>query len=325
MRLVTFGYTDGRETGEKWGVLDGAAVIEGEALLGGLAAAGRIEDGDPPPRSMREVLASWPSVSQRLRNALETEASLSERPWRSSEGTFRLWAPLQPLAIFCSGENYAEHLEEKSSVRTKEPEFFLKAPLAVTGPDSQILLDQRVTSKLDYEVEFAAVIGVSGRYIRPEAALDHVAGYTILNDVTARDRQLVRHDCGKFVYDTVRGKNFDTSAPLGPAIVTKDEVADPRRLQLSSRVNGEVRQRASTADMIWSLAEIVAYFSQYMTLQPGTVVSTGTPSGTAWGQDAALGGTRGSPDRPAPYLHAGDVVECEIERIGVLRNEVVEA
>jgi 2-keto-4-pentenoate hydratase/2-oxohepta-3-ene-1,7-dioic acid hydratase in catechol pathway len=239
----------------------------------------------------------------------------------------RLRAPLVPPVILNSGQNYWDHRDEKPAVDQKEPEFFLKAPLAVIGPDDPVLYDSIVTKKLDYEVELAVVIGRPGRHIPVERALEHVFGYTIANDVTARDRQAVPHPEGGFEYALGPGKNFDTSAPLGPWIVTRDEIDDPQDLQLRTYVNDEIRQNNSTAKMIWGVAEIVAFFSHFYTLQPGVLLETGTPGGTAWATDPEIGGKPFERDDVIRkgYLEAGDVVRVEIEGIGSLSNPIVAA
>jgi 2-keto-4-pentenoate hydratase/2-oxohepta-3-ene-1,7-dioic acid hydratase in catechol pathway len=177
------------------------------------------------------------------------------------------------------------------------------------------------------ETELAVVIGKPGRHIPTERALDHVFGYTVANDVTARDRQVRRSPEGFTWYEVGRGKAFDSSAPLGPCIVTADEVGDPQALHLSTRVNGELRQSAETSDMIWTCAELVHFFSVSFTLKPGMVIITGTPSGTAWSVDAELGGTGRVTPGVVPatrYCLPGDVIENEIDKIGVLKNTVVD-
>jgi 2-keto-4-pentenoate hydratase/2-oxohepta-3-ene-1,7-dioic acid hydratase in catechol pathway len=237
----------------------------------------------------------------------------------------KLKAPLDPSLILCSGENYWDHRDEKPEVTRKEPEFFLKTALGVIGPGDEIVRDERVTQKLDYETELLVVIGKPGRHIPRERALEHVFGYSIMNDVTARDRQVTLRPDGSSVYNLGPGKNFDTCAPIGPCIVTRDEIPDPQALELKTLVNGELRQSNSTAKMIWDCARLVEFFSTFITLQPGVVISTGTPGGTAWGTDPELGGKK--PMRkdvvaPRGYLHAGDVVVCEIEGIGRLENRV---
>jgi len=240
----------------------------------------------------------------------------------------RLKAPLDPSLILCSGENYWDHRDEKPEVTRQDPEFFLKTGLGVIGPDEDIVRDERVTRKLDYETELLIVIGKPGRHIPRERALEHVFGYSILNDVTARDRQVTLRPDGSSVYHLGPGKNFDTCAPVGPCIVTREEISDPQSLELKTWVNGELRQSNSTAKMIWDCARLVEFFSTFITLRPGVVISTGTPGGTAWGTDPDLGGKK--PMRrdvvaPTGYLQPGDEVVCEIQHIGRLRNQVVAA
>lgn len=237
----------------------------------------------------------------------------------------RLKAPVEPTLILCSGENYWDHREEKPEVTRKDPEFFLKTPLGVIGPEEDILRDERVTKKLDYETELLIIIGKPGRHIPAERAHEHIYGYTILNDVTARDRQVTLRPDGSSVYNLGPGKNFDTCAPMGPSLVTRDEIEDPQQLALKTYVNGELRQNNTTGKMIWTCAQLVEFFSTFVTLRPGVVISTGTPGGTAWGTDAELGGKKPMRKDVAAaggYLQAGDEVVCEIERVGRLRNRV---
>ncbi|MEE8173414.1 MAG: fumarylacetoacetate hydrolase family protein, partial [Alphaproteobacteria bacterium] len=235
-------------------------------------------------------------------------------------------APIRPGIILCSGENYWDHREEKPKVTAKEPEFFIKIPATgVIGPGDDILWDPAVTQKLDYETELAIVIGKAGRHIPEQKAVEHIFGYTIMNDVTARDRQVKMRPDGSCHYALGPGKNFDTCAPLGPVIVTADEIPEPQNLAISTLVNDELRQNNSTAKMIWGVAELVHFFSIFLTLQPGWVISTGTPGGTAWAADPELGGRPYErPDlvRASGYLQAGDQVTCRIETIGELRNQV---
>ncbi len=238
----------------------------------------------------------------------------------------RLAAPILPSTILCAGSNYREHNDEKlgSPTSGKEPEFFLKTSDSVIGPEDAIQYDEKLTRKLDCETELGIVIGTPGRHIAKERALAHVFGYTIVNDVTARDRQVRRS--GSFTwYELGRGKAFDTSAPLGPCITTADEIPDPQALNLRTRVNGELRQSSNTQNMIWSCADLIHFFSTNFTLKPGMVIITGTPAGTAWSSDKELGGHWQPKDglvAAARYFLPGDMVECEIERIGILRNPV---
>ncbi len=243
----------------------------------------------------------------------------------------RLLAPIMPSTILCSGSNYLAHNREKASapISGKEPEFFVKTSDAVIGPGDPIVHDPRMTRKLDCETELAIVIGKPGRHIAESDALDHVFGYTIVNDATARDLQVRRRPDGVTWYELGRGKMFDCAAPMGPCIVTADEIGDPQKLHLRTRVNGELRQSSSTGDMIWNCAQLVHFFSVNLTLKPGMVIITGTPAGTAWSADKELGGNWVQQEhgeqlvKATRYTEAGDVVESEISGIGVLRNPVV--
>jgi 2-keto-4-pentenoate hydratase/2-oxohepta-3-ene-1,7-dioic acid hydratase in catechol pathway len=242
----------------------------------------------------------------------------------------RLLAPITPSTILCSGSNYHSHNQEKANapLSGKEPEFFLKTADCVVGPNEPIIFDSLLTEKLDSETELAIVIGKAGRHIPVKSALDHVFGYTIVNDVTARDRQVRFKPDGTTWYELGRGKAFDSSAPLGPCIVTADEIGDPQNLHLRTRINGELRQSGNTKDMIWTCAELIHFFSINFTLRPGMVIITGTPAGTAWSSDKSLGGNwipseDGEKLIPAKdYNRPGDIVESEIEGIGILMNPV---
>ncbi len=294
---------------------------DGRRAIGAVVGDGVVEvgfDGD-----MVAFAAAGEAALSAARDAVASADSGAARPLRA----VKLLAPIVPPVILNSGQNYWDHRDEKPAVDQKEPEFFLKAPLAVVGPDEPVILDPVVTKKLDYEVELAVVIGKPGRHITVENALEHVFGYTVANDITARDRQAVPHPEGGFEYALGPGKNFDTSAPLGPWIVTRDEVPDPQDLGLRTYVNGEIRQSNSTAKMIWSVAEIVAFFSRFYTLQPGLVIETGTPGGTAWATDPQIGGKPYNRDDVvrAGYLQVGDLVTVEIDGIGSLSNPIVAA
>ena len=262
------------------------------------------------------------------RKALKLAAAAlkNRRAKRTPLSRVKLLAPLLPSTILCSGSNYIDHNAEKSNtpISGKEPEFFVKTADCVIGPGEPIIHDERLSRKIDCETELAVVIGKPGRYIPEEKALDHVFGYTIVNDVTARDRQ-VRQKDGVTWYELGRGKAFDSSAPLGPMIVTADEIGDPQNLKLVTRINGETRQSSHTSRMIWSCAKLIHFFSTNFTLKPGMVIITGTPSGTAWSVDKELGGKFTPQPGLTPttrYCLPGDVIESEIEKIGVLRNPI---
>jgi 2,4-didehydro-3-deoxy-L-rhamnonate hydrolase len=185
------------------------------------------------------------------------------------------------------------------------PYVFMKASTSVIGPDCAIILPASA-QRVDWEVELAAVIGAGGRNISVERALQHVAAYTIINDISARD--LTRRADYPFKFDWLRGKSFDTFGPFGPWLVPATQIADPQKLWMRLDVNGRTMQDDSTAKMIFSVAEQIAYLSSILTLQPGDVIATGTPSGVGMGSDT--------------YLKPGDVVTAKIEMIGALRNRV---
>ena len=244
-----------------------------------------------------------------------------------------LLAPVRPSTILCSGSNYKDHNKEKANtpISGKEPEFFIKTSDCVVGPGSTLIFDSKLSSKLDCETELAIIVGKVGRHIPVEKALEYVYGYTIINDATVRDKQVRTSPEGFVWYEVGRSKVFDSSAPMGPWIVTADEIKDPQNLRLRTRINGELRQSASTSNMIFSCAELIHFFSTNLTLKPGMVIITGTPGGTAWSTDPSLGGKWVGGDGsetliPASgYCKPGDEIECEMENIGILKNTVVTA
>jgi acylpyruvate hydrolase len=223
-------------------------------------------------------------------------------------------APLRPPVVFCFGQNYTDHLEEKAPVYRPEPEFFLKAGQTIAAPGEPVMLDPRVTAKLDYETELGIVIGRAGRAIPQETAFEHIYGYVALNDLTAPDRQVVLHPDGGQSMALGPGKNFDGSTPMGQEVVTADEIGNPSDLALRTTVDGEPRQRNTTGNLISPIPEIISFVSRLLTLQPGSVIATGTPGGTGWGADPDLGGTRRVPPGcvPASYLRPGQLVEGTI-------------
>lgn len=302
------------------GALDGGDVVDLlDAAPNGTAPGMLAAFSD-----MTLLIAAGAAGLRVARAAVQAASAASRTPLDKA----RLRAPIAPSLILCSGENYWDHREEKPAVTRKDPEFFLKTGLGVIGPGDDIRRDERVTKKLDYETELLIVIGKAGRHIPAARAHEHIYGYTVMNDVTARDRQVTLRPDGSSVYNLGPGKNFDTCAPIGPAIVTADEVSDPQQLALRTYVNGELRQSNTTGKMIWTCAQLVEFFSTFVTLQPGVVISTGTPGGTAWGTDAELGGKK--PMRKdvvtaTGYLQPGDEVVCEIEGVGRLLNRVVAA
>jgi 2-keto-4-pentenoate hydratase/2-oxohepta-3-ene-1,7-dioic acid hydratase in catechol pathway len=221
------------------------------------------------------------------------------------KGRPRLGCPLAGIGkIVCIGLNYTDHAAEVNLPLPTEPTIFIKANSAISGPDDPIARP-RGAVKLDYEVELAAVIGRTAQNVSEEAALRHVVAYCLLNDVSERAFQM-EHGGG-----TTKGKSCDTFAPIGPWLVTADEIADPQRLGLWTTVNRERRQHGSTADMVFPVRALVAYVSRFMTLRPGDLLSTGTPAGVGHGA------------RPPRYLDDGDVVVMGIDGLGTQTHKVV--
>ena len=218
----------------------------------------------------------------------------------------RIGCPLyMPSKIICLGLNYLDHKEESGFGKPQKPLLFCKTQNTLAGPFDPIILPQS-SNQIDWEVELAVVIGREGKRVAPEDALNYVAGFSVMNDVSGREAQFA--DSQWF-----RGKSFDTFAPLGPAMVTVDEVEDFQNLEITASVNREVMQNGSTADMIFDIPAIISFISEDITLVPGDIISTGTPSGVGFFRD------------PPVILKAGDVVECRVEKIGTIRNAVKSA
>ncbi|MEH6682010.1 MAG: fumarylacetoacetate hydrolase family protein [Sediminicola sp.] len=217
----------------------------------------------------------------------------------------RLGPPLcRPSKLVCVGLNYAQHAKESGMPLPKEPVLFFKATSAIVGPNDDLLLPQGST-KTDWEVELAFVIGKMASYVSEEEAMEHVAGYLLHNDYSEREFQLERE--GQWV----KGKSCDTFAPLGPVLVSENEIKDPHDLDLWLKVNGKTMQHSNTSDLVFKIPKIVSYISSFMTLLPGDVISTGTPFGVGMGL------------RPPQYLKPGDVVELGIEGLGSATQKVI--
>jgi len=292
---------------------------EGRTLTG-MWRDGRVLDLATAGRRMNEA-ADFGTMLALIRGGEATLGALQRMESRLSEfgdawldeSRVRLLAPIPaPLRnVFCVGRNYADHVREgfdKAGKETKLPEypqFFTKATGTINGPHGDVRLDSRITRLLDYEVELAVIIGTAGRDIAPERALQHVFGYTVLNDITARDLQR-RHD------QWFKGKSLDTTCPIGPCIVDRATIDDPRTLELSLSVNGEPRQRATVQQMIFDIPTIIASLSSGLTLEAGDIIATGTPSGVGYAMN------------PTRALKGGDVIVARIDRIGELRNRIVE-
>jgi 2-keto-4-pentenoate hydratase/2-oxohepta-3-ene-1,7-dioic acid hydratase in catechol pathway len=284
MRLTTY-----RAAGiEAAGVLIGDRIADAGGALGG------------EPMSMRELIAGGRPLLDRLRVALEID------PARAMVSPVDLTsvAPLpDPGKIVAIGLNYIDHAAEAEMTLPSEPLVFAKFPSSIVGPGDAIAFDRGLTDGVDFEAELGAIIGSRARDVRVEDALGHVFGYTCLNDVSARDLQFAD---GQWV----RAKSLDTFCPIGPWIVTADELPDPQTLAISCTVSGERLQDASTADMIFGVAELIARLSRSFSLEPGDLIATGTPPGVGWFRT------------PRRVLRDGDEVVVAIEGIGDLRNPV---
>jgi 5-carboxymethyl-2-hydroxymuconate isomerase len=266
----------------------------GTASAGGAPVAVVERDGELWPiegaegRGLRELIAAGaplgPAASEPLSGA-------------------RLLAPLRPGKIVAIGLNYLDHVRESGVEPPPAPLVFTKFTTSVIGPGEPIRIDEGLTERVDWEVELAVVVGRTMRRIPEADALDHVFGYTVVNDVSARDLQF---GDGQWV----RGKSLDTFCPLGPVVVTADEIPDPQALPLRTVVNGETMQDSSTAEMVFGVAELLAYCSRSFTLEPGDLLLTGTP----WGCGDFM--------EPRRSLHPGDLVEVTVEPIGTLGNPV---
>lgn len=297
MRLITYEAKDGSH-GAHVGVMPPLVSPAGEDGFVPL-----------PVQSMLQLIGEGNQGLLAARQRLETEARLPL-------ANVRLLAPIPAPRrnVFCLGWNYVEHRREAAIARAKlrpkeeelpeRPIFFTKATTAILAPDAPIPAHARDTTQLDWEVELAVIIGRGGIDIPRERALDHVFGYTVVNDVSARDVQ-TNHG-GQFF----KGKSLDGTCPIGPWIVTADEIPDPGGLRLRCRVNGETKQDSSTSNLIFDVPAIIAWLSKGMTLLAGDIIATGTPAGVGFARN------------PPEFLKPGDVVECEVEKIGLLRNSI---
>jgi len=280
MKLTTF--TDAG--GTRAGAVLGEEVADLGGVLGGTAA------------TVTDILEAGPAGME------AAEAAVASAP-RAALSAVSLQAPVRPRKFFAIGLNYADHVAETGQEMPEHLTVFTKAPTSVTGPFDPIELPA-VSTWLDYEGELGIVIGTRCRHVRSDQAADVIAGYTVVNDVSVRDWQIMTAQWSI-------GKSFDTHGPIGPCIVTADELGDPHALELRTHVNGDLRQNSNTSNLIFDCFDIVEILSQVCTLEPGDVIATGTPSGVAAGMEGR------------PWLVAGDVVRVEIDGIGAIENTVV--
>ena len=292
MRFTTFSLLSGPPS-PRLGVMRGGDIVDFAA-----AAAGRWP-GDPP-FTLLGLIQQGPDAWNRARELADARPTPAYAP-----DQVRWHAPIpRPLKnVFCVGRNYAAHVREGAAAHKQEaklpevPVFFTKAPTTVTGPFDEVPRHRGVTDQMDWEVELGVIIGRSGRNIARSDALAHVFGYTVINDITARDLQQ-KHT------QWFKGKSLDGSCPMGPVVVTADEFGDPQDTRVSLRVNGVTKQDATTADMIFPVVTIIEWLSKGLTLEPGDIIATGTPEGVGMGRT------------PQEWLQDGDVIETEVEGIG---------
>jgi len=288
-------------------------VVNGKERLGIWSERGILDlNAAAPslPADMVSFIAAGPDALKSARAALDAAAKSPQTKWLSVDAV-KLAAPVpHPRKnVFCVGRNYKAHIIEGARARGREPsfppvpEFFTKPTTAVIGHDDEVHLDTRHTKQLDYEIELAIVIGKRCRDLSVADALSAVFGYTIVNDVSARELQAAHGQWFK-------GKGLDTSCPMGPCITTADEFGNPSGHRLVLTVNGETRQDSNTSDLLFGVPEIVSSLCGGLTLEPGDVIATGTPSGVALGMT------------PQKWLQDGDVIVADIEGIGKLRNRV---
>jgi 2-keto-4-pentenoate hydratase/2-oxohepta-3-ene-1,7-dioic acid hydratase in catechol pathway len=299
MRFATF---------RREGAAGRVGAVVSDDLIVDLAA---VAPDEPAFRSMLALIDAGSAGATAARHAADAGSSAPDGLLALDQVTLMAPIPRPRRNVFCVGLNYPSHVEQNAralGIRAEigeVPLFFTKPTTAVVGPGDSIRLDSRLTSKLDYEVELAIVIGHGGTWIEPDEALDHVFGFTVLNDVSARDLQW--RTTQMFI-----GKGLDTFCPMGPWIVDREESGPEPVFEISCRVNGDERQRDTTSNMIFGVREIVAELSKGITLEPGDVIATGTPGGCGYQM------------APPMYLSPGDEVECAAAGIGSLANRVVE-
>lgn len=310
MRLVTYGHDGELRLGAVWDewIIDLNRAYRRLLQTQGEGRPDALATAHLPP-DMLAFLNGGERCLQAARETLAIVASADLYGWHAHGLAYpidkvTLKAPLpRPGSIIGVGLNYADHAREAGLPIPEEPIFFAKFGNAVSGPYDPIIVP-RVSTQVDYEVELAVIIGRPGKHIAAARAYEYVAGYCVANDVSARDWQMRTSQW-------LQGKTFDTFLPLGPALVTGDEIADPQALPLSLSIGQQILQDSNTSRMVFPVAEIIARISQLMSLQPGDIILTGTPPGVGMAQ------------KPPRWLRPGDVVEAEIDGLGRLKNPVV--
>lgn len=299
MKLLSFQY-EGQ-------ALFGPKVKREEAVWDVLALAAHYEKNDFP-QTIIEGIASGLDFVETIRKLIErAEQDNNTNPFKYTFTAIEWLAPIPrtPKNVICVGKNYLDHATEMGDDSApKKLMIFTKAPTAIAADEQDLPIHKELTENLDYEGELAIVIGKEGRNIPRQLAFDHIFGYTIANDITARDIQTAH---GQFFL----GKSLDGTCPMGPYIVTKNEIPNPNNLSIVTKVNDDVRQNGNTASMIYKIDDLIAEISRFVTLEPGDVILTGTPAGVGKGMT------------PPSYLQEGDTVKISIEGIGTLANRFV--
>ena len=304
MKLLMF--KDG--SGRRLGVVRGDQLDEVVDLLALTGALGSQE----LPADLIGLIDAGGETMNRVRELVSSRKATGGPPVVRALKELTLLPPLDPPRgdVLAIGRNYEKHAAESARAwgeQVKPPTVFTKAQTSVTGPFDDIVIDPRVSEKIDWEVELGVVIGRKGANIKADEAMNHVFGYTVINDVSARDIQ--NNWGGQFF----KGKSLDASSPVGPWVVTADEIPDPQALRVSLRVNGEVKQDGNTRDMIYPVSQLIVWLSVGMTLRPGSLIASGTPDGVGFART------------PPEFLKPGDLMETEVEGIGQLRNRMVAA
>lgn len=281
-------------------------------ILPALSSNQAIQPEHPAWRDMLVLIEQYAQLKPLLALAVNEENATSYIDYADPALTRLAPVPQPPKNVMCLGLNYLEHAEEtaehvgRSAKKPQYPIVFTKAISSITAHQAIIPYDPECCSQLDWESELGVIIGKGGRKITAQNALEHVFGYTVINDLSARDLQFNHKQF-------FLGKSIDGGCPIGPHIITADEIADPQNLAISCRVNGVTKQASNTCHMIFDIAEIIATLSNSMTLQAGDIIATGTPSGVGFVRE------------PAEFLKPGDVVECEVEGVGILSNTIGES
>lgn len=295
MKILTCIYEDREQPGVE---------LDGHVVLPSLDSS-----GSTLPTDMLGIINAGDDGLAALRRFVETSPDACRIP--VTEVEFLAPIPRPPANVICLGWNYVEHIEESANAKVHDsklpdhPVVFTKAVGSVTGPYDEIPFDKSFSTEMDWEVELGVVIGKPGRKIAKVDAIGHIFGYTVINDISIRDVQF-RHQ------QFFLGKSADGACPMGPYVVTADEIGNPQDLDLSSRVNGELKQSSNTRHMIFDIANTIAILSKGMTLRAGDIIATGTPSGVGFAR------------KPPEFLKPGDVIECEVERVGLIRNYITE-